>query len=289
MTLVPLGFLTLRDRTGYCIYDALAVPPLNALGYSVVEVPWDESHDWSQFAAVIIRSPWDYTERLSEFLETLDAISGKTLLLNGLDVVRWNSNKGYLQEIEQAGVPIVPTIFGERLDEAALAKGFSEFGCDELVVKPLVSANARGTFRLPRSGDMGDALAHHARGDYLLQPFVNSVLSEGEVSLFYFGGEFSHAVCKTPKAGDFRVQEEHGGILRRVDASPELLEAAARALAAVPFSLLYARVDLVSPDSGWRVMELELIEPSLYFPLDAESPCRFASAVHRRLTSERQA
>ena len=146
-------------------------------------------------------------------------------------------------------------------------------------MKPLVGANARGTFRIRRGASLTGATDFYVGQRYLAQPFVSSVLTAGEVSLFYFSGEFSHAITKTPKPGDFRVQEEHGGALELSSAQPACLKAAERALAAVPWPLLYARVDLVWHDSAWLLMELELVEPSLYFTLDAASPERFARAL----------
>ncbi|MFT5357981.1 MAG: hypothetical protein ACI9KE_005218 [Polyangiales bacterium] len=278
-----IAFLTLTDRTGYCIYDALAIPHFAKLGYDVEEVPWDSGADWSQYDAAIIRSTWDYTERSEEFFRTLAVIESSTQLFHNRALVEWNAHKSYLREVRDAGAPLLPTLFGSALQDADLEAAFKTFGCDELVIKPAVSANARGTFRHPRGDSSAQLLEAHA-GDYLIQPFAPEVVAEGELSLFYFGGELSHAVMKTPKLGDFRVQEEHGGILKSATPDAEALKAAKLCLAAVPFELLYARVDLVHFDGAWGLMELELIEPSLYFPFDEESPARFARAVHARLT-----
>lgn len=282
MSTKRIAFLTLTDRTGYCIYDALAVPHFAALGYEVEEVPWDSGADWKSFDAAIIRSTWDYTERSEEFYATLAHIESSTKLFHKLALVRWNAHKSYLREMRDAGAPLLPTHFGRALRDDDLDSAFVAFACDELVVKPAVSANARGTFR-HRRGDSSAPLLETHSGDYLIQPFAPEVVAEGELSLFYFGGELSHAVMKTPKAGDFRVQEEHGGLLKSVTPGDEALKAAQLCLAAVPFELLYARVDLVRFAGAWMLMELELIEPSLYFPLDDESPGRFAAAVHSAL------
>lgn len=278
-----IAFLTLTDRTGYCIYDALAIPHFAKLGYDVEEVPWDSGADWAAYDAAIIRSTWDYTERSEEFFATLAHIESSTKLFHNLALVQWNAHKSYLQEVREAGAPLLPTRFGRELRAEDLDAAFEAFACDELVVKPAVSANARGTFRHPRGNSTAQLLETHA-GDYLIQPFAPEVVAEGELSLFYFGGELSHAVMKTPKTGDFRVQEEHGGLLKSVTPNAEALQAAQLCLAAVPFELLYARVDLVRFEGAWMLMELELIEPSLYFPFDDESPARFARAVHARLT-----
>lgn len=280
--MTSVAFLTLSNPSGYCIYDQLAVPAFGELGFSVAEIPWDSpNHDWSQYSAVILRSTWDYTERLSDFMEALHGIDAQSTLLNPLSIVRWNQNKAYLGELASAGVPSIPTRFGSALTTAKLKDAFDAFAADEVVVKPTVSANARGTFRLRSTDDWENALRFHKEGDYLLQPFVSGVVDQGETSLFYFGGRYSHAVTKTPKPGDFRVQEEHGGRLQ-LSAYDEAADAIAQqALAAVPSSapLLYARVDLVPLGGSWALIELELIEPSLYFNLAPDASMRFAEAL----------
>jgi len=111
----------------------------------------------------------------------------------------------------------------------------------------------------------------------LLQPFIESIVTEGEFSLFFFGSEYSHAILKTPKKSDFKVQEEHGGVLTTIEAESSLLVCARQVLAAVNPKPLYSRVDFIRTPSGFALMELELIEPSLYFNMDPSSPARFAS------------
>ena len=272
-----VAFLTLADRTGYFVYDHLAIPPLRALGIEATEIPWDAGADWSAFDAVVIRSPWDYVERTDEFFAVLEQIDGQTLLLNALSLVRWNADKRYLAELEGQGVRIVPTRFGEGLVRADLRSA------EALVVKPVVGANARDTFLLEPGDELAPALDAFASRPFMLQPFVSSIRDQGEVSLFYFDGEYSHAVRKLPKAGDFRVQEEHGGLLQAVAPTASERAAADGVLACLP-APFQARVDLVALDEGVpAVMEVELIEPSLYFPYDPEAPARFARALRRRL------
>ena len=151
-----------------------------------------------------------------------------------------------------------------------------------MVVKPTLSANADDTFKLSVSNwhEQQQALSDtFNQRDFMIQPFLNSVVEEGEYSLFYFGGKYSHAIKKVPQKGDFRVQEEHGGSLHPVAVDEEQLDIAQKALSAMPCEALYARVDLVRQGSGWAIMELELIEPSLYFNLDEQSPQRFVDAL----------
>ena len=282
------AFLTLADPTDFVLYDHLAVGPFAARGWAVDEVPWTDRVDWSQYEAVVVRSPWDYADAPGRFVEVLAAIEASGARLgNGLRTCRWNLEKTYLRELGARGVPLIPTLWGERLSGAAEAAAwFDRLAADELVVKPVVAANADGAFRLRRGDDLGPLAAFYADTAFQAQPFVRSVVETGETSVFAFLGETSHAVLKTPAAGDFRVQEEHGGHIQAVTPAPDLAEAAERALAVaaeiVGEPLLYARADLVRlADGAPALIELELIEPSLYFPYDAASPARFADAFVR--------
>ena len=282
------AFLTLSDPADYVIDDDLARRPLAALGWHVEAVPWDrEGVRWAGFDAVVIRSPWDYQDRPDAFLAVLEEIerSGAPLF-NGLDLVRWNLRKTYLRELEAKGVPIVPTVWRDRLRPGDLAAVHAEVGTDEVVVKPVVSANADGAFWLGRAGEEGLAArceATFADRALMAQPFVPAVVEEGEFSLFYFDGAHSHTILKTPKPRDFRVQEEHGGLIQAVHAEPALLAAGAAAMRAIGEAPLYARADLVrSPAGPFWLMELELIEPALYFRMHADAPGRFAAALDAR-------
>jgi len=282
------AFLTLKDPTGYVIDDELAYAPLAELGWRVEAVPWNQAGvNWRAFDAVVIRSTWDYTHEPLAFLDSLAEIErAGAPLFNPVDVVRRNYDKRYLRELEASGVPIVPTVWRDRLQPGELPELFDELGAAEIVVKPVVGAGARGAFRVARDqvqAQQKAVEAHYAHQPLMAQPFVASVETEGEYSLFYFNGELSHAIVKTPKAADFRVQEEHGGRIVAVEATDELRAAGDRALQTLAEPLLYARVDLIRAPSGqFWLMELELIEPALYFRMDEESPRRFARALERR-------
>ena len=283
------AFLTLDDPTGFTIDDSLAVAPLAALGWSVEMVPWRSGADWSAFDAVVIRSPWDYQDDPDAFLDVLAAIDASgAVLLNGLRTVRWNLRKTYLQELERAGVPLIPTVWRDRLAPGDAAGLFDAATSDEIVVKPVVGANADGAFRLRRSDALAGVEAHYTDRALMAQPFVPAVVQEGEFSVFSFGGRVAHTILKTPKARDFRVQEEHGGRITAVTPEPALLAAAQRAFDAVDAATgeaaLYARADLVrAPDGAFWTMEVELIEPGLYFRMHPAAPQRFAEALADRL------
>lgn len=263
------AFLTLEDRTGFFIYDSLLFEPLAKLGWSAVEIPWNRPDvDWKTFDAVVIRSTWDYQKTPDKFLSTLEAIERKTKLYNPVDICRWNLNKRYLRDLQNKGVPIVPTYWLERLSIASLESVFATSAARRLVAKPLIGANADDTFVLDfqDTGAWENPLRVFADREVMVQPFIDSIPTEGEYSLFYFGGNLSHAILKRPAEGDFRVQEEHGGIIRDVVPSEDLVRAGNLAIKAIGKTLLYGRVDFVRLASGQpALMEMELIEPSLYF------------------------
>jgi len=276
------ALLTLEDHSGFHIYDHLLHSPLIALGWAAEEIPWSRPGvDWASYEAVIVRSTWDYQNHLDAFLATLGRIDAVSRLLNPLDICRWNCHKSYLQELEAGGVVIVPSLWEPALSPPILQAAADRFGSDRLVVKPCVGANADDTFVLRTSQPAGwsDALAAFSSREVIIQPFVRSIVGEGEYSLFYFADEFSHAIRKRPAEGDFRVQEEHGGIISASDPSPAMLKAAELALSALGQTLLYARLDFVLlGDGSPALIEMELIEPSLYFEQCDKAAGRFASA-----------
>lgn len=276
------AFLTMNDIDAFVVYDRDAVAPLGRLGWTVDEVPWRAEADWDAYDVVVVRSPWDYQDAPDAFFQVLETIDRSSARLeNPLAVQRWNLEKTYLRDLDAAGVPIVPTVWADGLTEAAVAAAVAQWG--EVVVKPQVSANADGTFRLKNAPDTWrEAVSTLADRRVMIQPFLDSVVEEGEWSVFAFGGAVSHAILKTPGAGDFRVQEEHGGTIQTIEPTPELLALTDAALAAVPWPdpLLYARVDAVRLANGsLAIIELELIEPSLYFPYGPGSAERFAQAL----------
>ncbi|HEY3663837.1 MAG TPA: hypothetical protein VGL24_11850 [Chthoniobacterales bacterium] len=286
------AFLTLGDSTGFVIDDELAYSPLAALGWRAEAVSWRAPGcDWRAFDAVVIRSTWDYIADPEAFLAVLAEIErAGAPLFNGLELVRWNIRKTYLRDLAERGVPVVPTIWRERLDPGELPALVEEIGGDEVVIKPVVGLNAQGVFRVNArsAGRPGAELcAYYAGRAFMAQPFLSHVQGEGEFSLCYFNGVLSHAILKTPQAHDFRVQEEHGGVIRAVEPGSELRAAGETALRALGPAPLYARADFVRANEapGFWLMELELIEPSLYLRMDAGAPERFARALHERASS----
>ena len=240
--------------------DPDEAPLRAALGDTAEPVIWSEPEvDWSAYDAVLVRTIWDYFERHAEFLEWLDRVP--IPMWNPADTLRWNSEKTYLRELEDAGIKTIPTAWeGEVL-------------WDEAIVKPTVAGGSLGL----RRAEKGEPI----EPGFMAQPFIPDVVNAGELSLVFFDGEFSHAVRKTPAEGDIRVQPEHGGIVTAAEPSAAQLATAQRVLAAAGRDLLYARVDFVGDA---MLIELEAIEPRFFFEHGPpEAAGNLAQAFRRRL------
>ncbi len=283
-----IAFLSMDDLGGYVADDHLTEEPLARLGWQVETISWRQAKlDWSEFAAVIIRTTWDYHKNLPAFLQALERIDAQTKLANSLPLVRWNADKTYLRELEAQGVEIARTIWGQgRIAPEQIEGWLTELQTAELVIKPTISGGAEDTWRLAREQlyREPEIFSTFADRQYMVQPFISNILDEGEFSLFYFGGEYSHTIQKTPKPADFRVQEEHGGLIRGIQPTPELLTAGEKTLKLINPKPLYARADFVRVQDKFALMELELIEPSLYLRMDEDAPHRFARAINSWLS-----
>jgi O-ureido-D-serine cyclo-ligase len=268
------------------------LPPLLAAfaaqGTAAEAVDWDDERvDWSRFRLALLRSTWDYSARLAEFLGWLDRTAQLTRVLNPPPVVRWSLDKHYLAELKAAGAAIVPTLFVEPGDDAAAA--LQQFllreAAADIVIKPVVASGSRDAQRHHR-GEVDAMTAHVARllaegRSVLVQPYLERVDDHGETALMYINGEFSHAIRKGPLlrrgSGPTEALFAPEEITPRTPSADELA-LGARVLRALPFApLLYARIDLLrGADGAPCVLELELAEPSLFFAYDARAAARFA-------------
>ena len=251
---------------------------LRAGGAVVEPLPWTETGDLAGYDLILPLVVWGYHLRYAEWLAFLDQCEREHLpVINPPDLLRWNSDKAYLAEFDAIGVPTVHTMAVDALDEHALAEARARFCCDKLVIKPPVSASATGTYRI----GLTDAVPSDAGGQrMLIQPFMPSVATEGEYSIMLFDDVYSHAIVKRPKAGDFRVQLHLGGTEVPCEPPPGSVELAKAALAATPAPAIYARVDMIADEAGClRIMELELIEPSLWIDLAPDKGAAFARSV----------
>jgi hypothetical protein len=280
-------FLTMDNTDGWSIDADLGIAPLAGLGWSVDTLAWRRKDvDWNDWDAVYIGTPWDYPDDAAHFMAVLETIDrSAAVLVNPLALVRWSLAKTYLRDLQERGAAIVPSLWYEALDATLLDGLFDACASERIIIKPVVSTNATDTFLLNRALDRTtrQLLARtFAMRPCMVQPFISGIREEGEYSLFYLGGSYSHAIQKTPKAGDFRVQEEHGASIVSVDAELALVQTADRLLATVDPSPVYARCDFVRGEDGrFLLMELEVIEPSLYLRMDTAAPMRFARAFDR--------
>ncbi|MCI0451886.1 MAG: hypothetical protein L0Z51_05765 [Candidatus Latescibacteria bacterium] len=282
-----VALITCEKFSGLYEDDLLLVSALDEIGVSGIPAVWSRTDiDWSSFDALVMRSPWDYFERADEFRVWLDArIASGVRMLNAPEILDWNFDKSYLQDLVRKGVELVPTVCvarGEKADVAALARAR---GWDDIVVKPTIGGGGYRVhrFRLdefPRySGEIARTLAD--RG-LLVQPFLPEI-SNGELSLLFFDGVYSHAALKRPKAGEFRVQFQYGGTNEDVEVSKTLVAQAHQCIKACPALPVYARVDGVVKDGRFLLMELEVFEPLMFLSRHPEAPGRFARAIVGRL------
>jgi glutathione synthase/RimK-type ligase-like ATP-grasp enzyme len=268
--------------------DHLLVPALADLGIASAPAVWsDASIDWTSFDALVMRSPWDYFERPADFRAWLHARSAEgALLCNPREILDWNFDKGYLQDLARAGVAVVPTLCVAAKDKADIAALARDRGWDDIVVKPTV---AGGGYRILRfrlheidryAADIARTLED--RG-VLVQPFLPEIQTGGELSLLFFDGVFSHAVCKRPRAGDYRVQFQFGGTNENAQVSEDLVAQAHACIEHAPAATVYARVDGVVREGRFLLMELEIFEPLMFLSRHPEAPGRFARAIEKRL------
>ena len=268
-------------------YTSRVTPPIHGyiahfdrLGVELVAHPWVLGPP-ANVDGVLANLAWGYHFRLSDWESMLTRWGQAPPLLNAPSVLLWNTRKTYLLELDRAGVPIIPTETPVLSDASALAAAFERFEVDEVVIKPLVSAGSHDTIRLR----LGEPVPPPAK-DRMIQPFLPTVTSEGELSLFFFDGEFSHGVAKVAAEGDFRVQPQFGGRFTPCQPEREALNLAHKVLAAAPQDLAYARIDMLRDMEGCLVlMELEAIEPDLYFEHAPDAGEAFGRAILRKLRS----
>lgn len=282
----PVAFVTDTQWPDLTPDDQLAQAALRQLGREVRPVIWHAAVDWAQFSAVVLRSTWDYHVRPAEFAAWLDRLESQHIRVwNPVEVMRWNMNKRYLRQLEEKGVRIVPSVWIKQGETPALKEVSN--GWPRTVLKPLVSANAYNTWLVDEEGDWETKLATILKeSDAVAQEFMPEVQTEGEWSLIFFDGQFSHAALKTPKLGDFRTQMTHGGSTQPAAPDPGLIAQAQSVLDKVSAPLLYARVDGVVRAGQFHLMELELIEPFLFLEFGQGAPERFARNLQRFLGSE---
>lgn len=268
--------------------DLIVQNALEKKGLRTARFDWARPDvDWRNTRAALFRTTWDYFHRFDEFSTWLDKVSTQTRLINPIELIRWNMDKHYLISLEEQGIHTPPSVYIHAGDNTTLEALHQSTGWDDTILKPTVSGSARHTYRLrPDNLEEHEAVFQEliAREDMMLQPFQHRITEEGEISLMAIDGQYSHAVRKMAKAGEFRVQSEFGGSVHLYEPTGDEISFAERALAACNPTPTYARVDIIRDNSGQlALMELELIEPEMWFRLFPEAAERLANAVVKTL------
>jgi glutathione synthase/RimK-type ligase-like ATP-grasp enzyme len=287
-----VAFLTCSRLPDLAADDLLAQPALRAAGIDVEPAVWDSPVvRWERYDAVVVRSCWDYYLRPDEFRRLLSCLEALGVpLWNPPGLLRWNMDKSYLRDLAGRGLPVLPSVWIEQGAAPDLAGLLDARGWDEAVVKPTVSANGYATWRVSRTaapGRQADFAELVGRGGAMVQRFAEEVRSQGEWSLLYFfngssgslAGRFSHAVLKRPRPGDFRVQHDYGGTAEAAMPPTAVRRQAEQILDQVSGPWLYARVDGCVIGGHFHLMELEMLEPSLFFEHAPGAAGRFAAAL----------
>lgn len=250
---------------------------------------WDDpAVDWSAFDAVLVRTTWDYCDDRAAFVAWAERVEEQSLLMNSAAVIRWNTDKTYLRMLAERGIPTLDTLWLAQGAAPDLSEECRRRGWTRGFIKPVVGSTARETLRFDVSEEgLAAAQEHVARllpdEGLMVQPYIESVETQGEVSAIFIDGRFTHGVRKVPVAGDYRVQDDFGASDEPHEFTPEELEQLAGFLGRLEDDLVYARFDMLRhPDGGLRLIELELVEPSLFFRHGAHAAGQLADAVLRR-------
>lgn len=263
--------------------DQLLIPELAKHNITATAVIWDDaSINWSDYNYLVFRNTWDYFEKETEFnlwLDQIEQLGIKTL--NPIAIIKQNKHKFYLREMEQQGIKILPTVFIDKTNNLNL-KELIPFHWKKAVIKPAFSAGSYLTevFETAEADKINTQYKTIAsQKELLLQQFMPEIQTVGETSIIFFNKKFSHAVNKKPVPGDFRIQVQFGGIYRVTHPDAELIAKAQKIVDTYPGKLLYARVDGIVIDNELHLMEVECIEPDLYFNLSEGSLERFVNAI----------
>lgn len=268
--------------------DHLLIDGFEARGIQAESVVWNRRDvDWDQFDLALIRSTWDYLDEQDQFLEVLAQIeSSSCKLFNPLTAIRWNIDKQYLFDLEKWGMRIIPTIRANQLETDSQLPLFGARQVQTLVVKPTVGLGGSHSYRVS-VGNLFDTLAalrvEQPHREYLVQPFIESIIHEGEWSFIYFNGKRSHVLLKQPAPNDYRVQGIYEGTVKLAEPLPEDIRRADDVIAKLPFDILYARLDFVRVEGHLAIIEVELIEPIFSFNLVPASITRLVDATRSRL------
>jgi glutathione synthase/RimK-type ligase-like ATP-grasp enzyme len=273
--------------------DNLLLRGFQAQGWEAKPVVWNAPNvDWDQFDIALIRSTWDYLDEKDQFLEVLSKIEASSCrIFNPLDAIRWNIDKRYLFDLETWGAPIIPTLLASTMDAGALRMMFPRREGQTVILKPTIGLGGSHSYRVSLD-KLDETLAElktsRPEAEYLVQPFIDSVVTEGEWSFIYFNGQLSHVLLKKPAPNEYRVQGIYGGTIAPVEPRREDLMLANEVIARLPFDLLYVRLDFLRVQGRLSVIEVELIEPIFSFNLVPDSIARLVQATQSKWEAQIQ-
>ena len=264
--------------------DGLVMDGLEKLNLKIIKKDWnDHKFKWSSTKSAIFRSTWDYFDQFSNFRSWLDIVKEQCFLINPYEQINWNLDKHYLLDLQKKDLPIVESVFVPKKNELNLETISKSKNWKDIVIKPTISGAARHTYHLKNDEikkfqDKWLSLTNNE--DFMVQEFQKNILSSGEIAVMLFGGEYSHSVLKKAKKGDFRVQDDFGGSVEKINPSLEIIELAEKTVKNLKNMPLYARVDIIfDNDNNPVISELELIEPELWFRFKEESAYKLAEIV----------
>lgn len=290
--LTDVRYVNPTEKTEYInnvlLEDALVQSALEAKGLLVHRTNWDDPlFDWSKTTSILFRTTWDYFHRYDEFSIWLEQVGNQTKLLNSKHLIHWNIDKIYLSELKEAGVRIPPTVFIEQGSAETLSDLMLKSGWKEWVLKPLIAGSARHTYRFNETNYNDIVPIYNELIEteaMMLQEFQIQIQTKGEIALIFFGADFSHAVLKKAKDGDFRVQDDFGGTIHDYTASEEEIAFGLKAVLECPELPLYARVDIIWNNNDQLCLsEIELIEPELWFRKNKDAANKLATELVNNL------
>lgn len=282
---MKIGILTSQQLSQLNSDDKKLIDAFKSRQVEVEPVVWDSNPNWESFDAVVIRTPWDYARRWNEFEKVAETISKSTHLIHSWDLVKWNADKTYLQKIGNNLIKKIPTIHFTDFSEKNFQQSFQELDSAQVVFKPHVGASGVDTFCVD-DGEW-DKVTNLEGREVLAQPFMRSIVNKGEYSLICFDHEFSHAVLKVAKNGEFRIQDQYGGTVKPYLPTETEIQAVQNFLNELEkeygHHFPYARVDIAIESSGMYLMELEVIEPELFFRFSNNGEDKFVSAIFNEI------
>ena len=268
--------------------DKLLLDELTNNNLRVCKKSWDDPNfDWTKAKHSIFRTTWDYFDRYDEFFNWLEKTKNKTNFINSYKTIKWNIDKYYLKELSEKGINVAPTIFIEQGKKTSLQQLFKQTKWENIVLKPAISGAARHTYKINKKNHTKYEKIFQkliSKESVLFQEYLKNITIEGEISLIMIGGEYTHAVKKLAKKGDFRVQDDHGGTVEKYIATESEISFAKQCLDKCPFSPVYARVDIVYDNNNLvSLSELELIEPELWFRNCKKSVEKLSNYISEKL------